>query len=236
MAEVQPPSPLRPVNWIGGPAGSVAGRPERVGNIALPPSIDPLLNAQLFSKAGASVAYSPDESGVTSFSLFESACQDANFMDGIVSGIYTEIENFLGTNAVAIGGGLAAVLASGLGPGLLALLPLLLLILAFLALFLNSLRNDGSTVGQVLNNLRGGLLGDPATRVAGIIVWWAIANAVFKSQQSTKPFSAISYDVMDAHDYTDISCNVNVRSVEVFFDAKDPNLIAQLPRHRGERR
>jgi hypothetical protein len=153
-------------------------------------------------------------------------------MDGIVSGIYTEIENFLSNNAVEIGGGLAGAIAAGLGPGILALAPWLLLILALLALFLNSLRNDGSTLGQALNNLRGGLLGssDPNQRAAGILVWRAIAGQVFKSQQSTKPFSAIGYAVMDAHDYTDVSCAVNVRSVEVFFDAADPNLIAFVDR------
>jgi hypothetical protein len=221
-------SPLPPVTWSS--QGGVAGRPERVGNIVLP--FDPRLNAPQFSKAGSSIAYSPDESGVTSFSLFESACEDANFMDGIVSGIYTEIENFLSNNSVAIGGALAAVIASGLGPGLLALAPWLLLILALLALFLNSLRNDGSTVGQAMNNLRGSLLGssDPNQRLAGIIIWRAIANAVFKSQQSPQTYSAISYAIMDAHDYTDISCAVNVRSVEVFFDAADPNLLAFVDR------
>lgn len=227
-----PPSPLPPVTW----GANLAGRPERVGNIML--AFDPTLNAPRFSEAGLSVAYSaPDpttglESGVTSFSVFEFACQDANFMDGIVSGIYVEIDNFLNNNSVAIGGALAAVIASGLGPGLLALAPWLLAILAILALFLNSLRSDGSTLGQALNNLRGSLLGssDPNQRLAGIIVWRAIANAVFQSQQTSKPFTAISYAVMDGHDYTDISCAVNVRCMEVFFDAADPNLIAFVDR------
>lgn len=223
-----PTSPLTPVTWSS--QGGVAGRPERVGNILL--SFDPVLNAPRFSEAGLSIAYSPDESGVTSFSLFESACQDANFMDGIVDGIYTEIDNFLSTHAVEIGGGLAAAIATGLGPGLLALAPWLLILLAFLAAFLNSLRNDGSTLGQALNNLRGGLLNssDPDQRAAGIIIWRAIANKVFESQQSPRTFSAISYAVMDGHDYTDVSCDVNVRSVEVFFDATDPNLIAFVDR------
>ena len=47
-----------------------------------------------------------------SFNLFDAACADANFMDGVVSGVYTEIENFLSSNSVAIGGGLAAAIAS----------------------------------------------------------------------------------------------------------------------------
>jgi hypothetical protein len=221
-------SPLPPVTWSS--AGDLAGRPERVGNIVVPS--DPLLNAPRFSEAGSSVAYSPDETGVTSFSLFESACQDANFMDGIISGVFTEIENFLSNNAVAIGGALTGAIAAGLGPGLVALAPFLAAILAILAIFLNSLRSAGGTAGQALNNLRGALLdsADPDQRAAGIVVWWAIANAVFKSMQTSKPYSALSYAVMDTHDYTDISCDVNVRSVEVFFDAADPNLIAFVDR------
>jgi hypothetical protein len=219
-----PTSPLPAVTWSN--YGGVAGRPERVGNIER--TFDLLLNAPRFSKAGLSVAYTPDESGVTSFSLYKSACLDANFMDGIVSGIYSEIENFLRNNAVPIGGALAAVIESGLGPGLQALSPFLASILAILAQILELLRHEDATAGQVLKKLRGALLSssDPEQKAAGIIVWRAITNEVFKKQQSPQTFSAISYAIMDGHDYTDFICNVNVRAVEVFFDAADPNLIA----------
>jgi hypothetical protein len=222
------PAQLPIVNWGG--AGNPAGRPERVGNLLL--AFDPILRAPRFANAGTSIAFSPSDSGVISFNLFDAACADANFMDGIVSGIYTEIENFLSNNAVPIGGGLAAALAAGAGPGILTLAPWLLAILALLAIFLNSLRNDGSNVGQAFNNLRGALLGssNPEQRAAGILVWRAIAGEIFTSQQSTTPFSAISYAAMDGHNYQDISCAVNVRSVEVFFEAADPNLLAFVDR------
>jgi hypothetical protein len=229
-----PDSPLRQVNWDGGT--SPAGRPERVGDLVGFASgtapLDPVLNAPRFTEAGESIGYSPDESGVTSFNLFDAACADANFMDGIVDGIYTEIENFLSSNAVTIGGGLAAAIAAGAGPGILALAPFLLAILAILAAFLNSLRSDGSTVGQALNNLRAALLGssDPSQRAAGILVWRAIAEKVWESQQKPQTFSAISYAVMDSHNYQDVSCAVNVRSVEVFFDATESNLLAFVDR------
>ena len=189
-----PPSPMPAVNWGGGkPAGRSVTRPTTTG--------------------------SPRSISMTS------ACADANFMDGIVSGIYTEIENFLSSNAVAIGGGLAGAIAAGLGPGILALAPWLAAILSLLALFLNSLRSGGSTVGQALNNLRASLLGssDPEQRAAGILVWRAIAAEVFKFQQKPQTYSAISYAIMDTHNYQDISCDVNVRSKEVFFDAAEPN-------------
>jgi hypothetical protein len=156
-------------------------------------------------------------------------------MDGVVSGIYTEIENFLSSNTVAIGGGLAGAIAAGAGPGIIALAPELAPILALLAIFLNSLRNVGSTIGQALNDLRAALLGagafvgpaDPIHQAALIFVWRAIVAEAFKANLP-KDCSAISYAVLDAHDYTDISCAVNVRSVEVFFDAADPNARANL--------
>jgi hypothetical protein len=230
-------SPLPPVVWptAGKFDGAVAGRPERVGKILQ--DSDPLLNAPRFANAGASVPYSPDESGVTSFSFLESACQDANFMDGVVSAIYTEIEDFLSSNNVAIGGGLAGAIAEGAGPGLIALASSLAPILALLAIFLDSLRSAGSTIGQAVNDLRGALLGAPPllgpasllAQAAGILVWRAIVAEVFK-KNLRKDCSAISYAVLDGHDYTDISCAVNARSVEVFFDAADPNLIAFVDR------
>jgi hypothetical protein len=221
-------SPMQPVVWGG--MGNPAGRPERVGNILVP--LDPTLNAPRFAMAGTGVPWSPDDSGITSFSLLDSACADGDFMDGVVSGIWTEIDNFPSNNAVAIGGGLAGAIAAGAGPGIAALAPWLLAILAILALFLNSLRNQGATMGQALNNLRNDLLGsnDPNQRAAGIIVWRAIAAEAFKSQQSPHDYNAISYAIMDGHNYDDISCSVNVRSVEVFFDATDPNLIAFVDR------
>ncbi len=223
-----PPSLLPAVSWGGN--GNPAGRPERVGNILQP--FDPTLRAPLFANAGTSVGFSPDGSGVTSFSLFDAACADANFMDGVVSGIFTEIENFLSNNAVPIGGGLATAIAVGAGPGIVALAAALLPILALLLVFLNALRGSGSTVGQALNNLRGSLLGssDPTHRAAGILVWRAIAAKAFQALQPTTPFSAISYAVMDGRNYQDVSCEVNVRSVEAFFDAADKNLRAFVDR------
>lgn len=223
-------SPLSQVTWGG--EKNPAGRPEVVGNIVR--FNDPLLHATRFAAAGNSVGYSPDDSGITSFNLLDAACADADFIDGIVNAIYTEIENFLTNNAVEIGGVLAGALAAGLGPGLAALAPELLAILALLALFLDALKASGqpARLGQAMNDLRGALLGssNPAMRAAGIVVWRAIAAAVFKMMQPEKTYSAISYAVMDTHNYTDISCQVNVNSVEVFFDATDLSLVAFVDR------
>jgi hypothetical protein len=82
--------------------------------------------------------------------------------------------------------------------------------------------------------VRGALLDspDPAQRLAGLIVWRAIANQVFKSGQPdpSKPFAALSYAMVDRHDYTDLSCFVNARSTEIFFSADDRNLLAFVDR------
>jgi len=222
-------SPLPKVNWEA--PGNPKGRPEIVGNIL--DLHDPLLDPLRFSNAGKTVGYSPDGSGITTFDPLDSACADGDFIDGIVDAIYTEIETFLSDNAVAEGGALAGAVALGAGPGLAALAPELLAILALLALFLEALRRFGpKTLGEAMNDLSSALLGssNPQIRAAGIIVWRAIAAKVFESQQKPQTFSAMSYAIMDTHNYTDRSCNVNARSMEVFFDAADPALIAFVDR------
>lgn len=44
--------------------------------------------------------------------------------------------------------------------------------------------------------------------------------------QKEQDYDAVSYAMMDVHDYRDVNCNVNVDSVEVFFDALDDRVIA----------
>jgi hypothetical protein len=87
-------------------------------------------------------------------------------------------------------------------------------------------RHGPALPGDVLNQLRGALLDnpDPTKRQAGILVWQMIASKLFSSRQADSDFEAISYAVMDGHDYFDKSCNLNVQSVEVVFDATDPML------------
>jgi hypothetical protein len=81
---------------------------------------------------------------------------------------------------------------------------------------------------ETLNALKDTLLNrtDPAERVAGVFAWQCVAFKLFESQQAPHDYGAISYAVMDGHSYRDKSCFVNVESVEVFFDAADPMLIA----------
>ncbi len=206
------------------------GRSERVGHVVN--KYDPRLNAPRYSKAGLSVGYTPDGDG--SFNTFDAACADSDFLIGIIDAVVSEIENFAVTHAITSGGILAAAMAVG-GPGVEALLPELLILLPILAKLLDFLlgllgSSAPARLGQVLNDVRAAVLGPSATRAAGVLVWRAIGAAVFKSQQPEKDYKALSYAIMDTHTYTDVSCQENVQSVEVFFDATDPNLLAFVDR------
>ena len=83
-------------------------------------------------------------------------------------------------------------------------------------------------VREVMDELAHVLLNrpTPGERAAGLFVWQLIAYGLFASAQKDLDYNAISYAVMDRHDYHDKSCNVNVDSIEVFFDATDPMLVA----------
>jgi hypothetical protein len=49
-------------------------------------------------------------------------------------------------------------------------------------------------------------------------------KTIFESQQSDRDYAAISYAVMDGHDYLDRSCFGNAESIEIFFDASRPDV------------
>jgi hypothetical protein len=217
--------PLAPIPGTSEPAG----RPERRG--AVVQAFDPLLQAPRFSKAGASHTYDPDPAHpgqALPANFLEIACSDANFMQGVIDEVIGEVEDFLASHGAEVGAGIVLATAAGAG-GVLALAFPLLAILAVLALLLAELEAAHSPrFGQVMNDVRSSLLDrpDPAEREAGVLVWQAISAKVFSQQQSDSDFEAISYAVMDGHDYLDHSCDVNVDSIEVFFDAADPMLIA----------
>jgi hypothetical protein len=53
------------------------------------------------------------------------------------------------------------------------------------------------------------------------------ASKIFRMLNDQPPeYEAISYAVMDRHDYLDQSCDVVGDSIELFFDATDSMLIA----------
>lgn len=121
-----------------------------------------------------------------------------------------------------------AAVAPGVVLPLLALLAALAIILLALAALIAAIASAVTDrFGEVLNGVRSTLLdrADPAERMAGLFVWQMIVFNVFKDQQKNQNFGAISYAVMDGHDYRDRSCNFNVDSIEVFFDVTDPMLV-----------
>jgi hypothetical protein len=185
------------------------------------------------ANAGTSHGYSPDPASPGSagdVSLLERACTDTNFLQGVITVVAQEIEDFVRSNGAVIGAGLAAVAVVAGVATVIALLAALAIILALLFAFLAALAAgaSGPHLGNALNDLKNTLLNrsGPDEQRAGILVWQMIAFELFSGQQTNRDYEAISYAVMDGHDYLDQSCNVNVDSIEVFFDAADPMLIA----------
>lgn len=84
-------------------------------------------------------------------------------------------------------------------------------------------------LGEYLEEVKNTLLDralPPPMRVAGLFTWHMIALEIFELMQSEEQFGALSYAVMDRKNYLDRSCEHNVDSVEVFFDARDSCLVA----------
>jgi hypothetical protein len=207
-----PPLPLTP-----------AGRAERVGDIV--EQYNDRIQGPLFQYAGASHSYNSD-SGSPGF--MDRACMDASFLRGVLQAVIDEIESFVSSHGAVVGAVIGAVAVVG-GVGLAALIPALLPILHILKEFLDQF-NLHDRLAQQAEQIKNKLLDphepDPLKRAAGMFVWQLIAYLIFQSQQGDKDYAAISYAVMDEHDYLDSSCDVNVDSVEVFFDAVDFRLIA----------
>jgi hypothetical protein len=203
-----------------------AGHAERVGDRDGGPNECPN-----FTKAGKSHPYSPnpdhpEQAGDPT--MLEKACTSASFLSGLISTAIDEIETFVESHGAAVGAGVAAVAAAG-GGGLLALLgPLALAALALKEL-LDALGSD-DRLGEAMEKIKNKLLDpnepDPAKRAAGLFAWQMIAYAVFQSLQGDQDAAALSYAIMEGHDYLDVSCQHNVASTEVFFEADDSRLIA----------
>ncbi len=221
-----------PMVEVPGRPGVPAGRPERVGRVVNPD--DPALGAPRFEFAGNSFPYSPDPvnpGAALPPNFLARACSNSRFLVGVVDETIAEVGDFVESNGAVIGAGIAAAAALGAGALLVSLIPALIVILAVLAALARLFAGAAPPrFGQAMNDIRGALLDtpDPAQRTAGLFVWHVIVAKVFASQQAAQDYGAISYAVMDGHDYMDRSCNLNVDSIEVFFDATDPMLVAWI--------
>lgn len=206
------------------------GRAERVGDVVT--AFDSRIQAPRFSNAGRNFSYRHDpddplnaEDDTDPIAL---ACSKGSFLAGIIEAAIDEIEEFVRTNGAVVGAGIAGVAALG-GVGLLALIPALLAILLILRELLEAFDAD-DRFGEHMERIKNSLLDpdetDPAKRAAGLFAWQLIVYLGFQAQQGDRDYEAISYAVTDQKDYRNISCEVNVDSVEVFFDAVDQRLIA----------
>jgi hypothetical protein len=216
-----------------------AGRLERRGARG---AFDSQIQARRFDLAGNSSPYSPDPSnpGLTlapdSLGL---ACTHGDFLVGVVDLLRKEIDDFVTTNGANVGPTIAAVVArtgvanaatalAVLVAALLAILPILAAAILLVAALPRPLR-----LGHVMNLLQQALV-NPATppgspeRMGGIFAWQMLAHEVFSSRQKAIDAEAISYAAMDGKDYLEQSCSANADSIEVFFDATDPMLIAYV--------
>ena len=162
--------------------------------------------------------------------MLEIACADANFMKGLLQQLARELEEFYASGTTIVGALLAPIVVPG-GGGAVAIalaLPPLLHIIAEIADALGI----GSRIASVMNELRRALLdapgANPQQKAAGLFIWQALAAAMFNELQKNKDIDGISYAIMDTHDYRMQSCAVDVDSVEVFFDAKDPRCTAYI--------
>jgi hypothetical protein len=211
-------------------ANDANGRAERRGDRIDKPN-EPTAR---FEFAGNSHGYSPDPddpNGAAKPDMLTRACANGDFLAGIIEEACNEIEEFIENHTIKTGSGLDAVVDTGTGAGIMALAPFLAPILAFLLAYVAHMRASagGQRFGQVLNEVREELLqpnAAPGQRAAGVLAWQLIFNKVFENEQKEHDYNAISYAVMDVHDYLDRSCYVNVDSIEVFFNATDSMLIA----------
>jgi hypothetical protein len=180
------------------------------------------LNNPTFTLAGKEHTYRNKE-----VSFIERACSDGSFVKGILEVVIDKIERFVTSNGIEVGAGIAAIAAAG-GGGLLSLIPALALILLVLRELLNEFGDD-TKLAEVLEKIKNELLDpnepNPFKRAAGLFVWHFLAYELFNTVQGDEDYDGISYAVMDQHDYKMASCEVNVDSAEIFFDAIDDRLI-----------
>lgn len=200
------------------PSGEVRGREER-GTPGM---------------AGLHSAYEPpdslDKPGSSNGTFISKACASGSFVAGVAHQAAKEIETIITDNAVPAGGIAAAAIAVGGGgvaltiASLCAVLAAVALALEALGALLDALGDDTSLAKAVDLTIK------VVESVPGVpdglkvMILRAIFLKLFESEQCDRDFVAISYAVMDTHDYLDRSCYGNAESMEVFFDAARPDI------------
>ena len=204
---------------------SGAGIIERRGDPGDPPVIDPRTESPWFPMAGRSREYS----GKPEPSMIESACSGAGFLQGLIVAIVDEIEDFVESNGAIVGVGIAAVALAG-GAGLLLLLAPFAILVIIIREFLEEFDFDDSTIADAAEAFRVVVMGAVAEvgLPAPTFVWRLFTDYFFKQQMEKEDREAVSYAIMDTHDYLEKNCFVDVDSLEVFFDTDGTKLIAYV--------
>jgi hypothetical protein len=228
------PAAINPVT------GVPIGRDERRGDFDV--------TTKTFSKAGKTINFTPHpdrpwEAQPASF--LERVCENGDFLVGVLEEIAQELQDFVDSGGQVVGGtALAAVAAAATGSvvgsaalltaaSFLAALAILILAVVALAAAIKELVEAAASgaedvmprLGSAMDDARKAVF-NSASGPAGVFVWQMIAYKVFESQQENHQYSAISYAVMDIHNYLDRSCSAHGDSIEVFFDATDSRLPA----------
>lgn len=185
------------------------------------------------TQAGLSPAYkppdSPKDSGSASGTFISRACGNANFIAGILREVAKEIEKVISDNAVPAGGIIAGALAVGAGAAVIAVASICA-VLAVVVLALKALADAIDAMGdaslaQTVDTAIKAVDAIPGVpEELKIMLLRIIFKEIFESEQSNRDYVAISYAVMDGHDYLDRSCFGNAESIEIFFDASRPDV------------
>jgi hypothetical protein len=187
--------------------------------------------------AGKNFSYLPEDDKKTgdqntgSGTILTKACSRGDFVTGILEEIGKELALIVAKNGVAIGSVVLGTILIGGGAIVLALAIICAALLAailIIAALIKLLSDDDLSFAEVLNEIVSRFLkatdSGEIPKEIGIMILRTIFLEIFKSQQSKHDFEAISYAVMDLHDYKDQSCVIEPESIEVFFDANKPDI------------
>jgi hypothetical protein len=200
---------------------SDGGRAERRGDPD--GSIDTRTSCMIFPKAGNQHPYA------TNASFLENACMSASFLAGVIEQVEAALIEFIESDGYIIPQLLNVVAAAG-GAGLVMMIPLLALLVEVLRRVLDELE-AGDTLADALDDVRTAIMG--VSKHTGLpaptFVWRLLIATLFRTLQTDgEQIEGISYAILENHDYLDRTCNVDVDSLEVFFNAEGERLIPYI--------
>lgn len=196
------------------PDGSLRGRNER-GTI---------------ETAGMTFPYEPTEdpakSGSSSGTFLQKACSNGNFLAGVANQVADAVQEIIDKGFVPATS--IVVVALGVGPGIAVVGSLCLILAAIVAILREIAKKIEATgdlsLSQVINFFNTEVLNNSAIpRPFALMAIRVLFLQTFETQEGKRDFVALSYAVMDTHDYKERSCFGNAYSIEVFFDANRPD-------------